>query len=166
MDWIQSNRRKKVGGGSSIDVDGWGVGGSFEFADSFFVFASFARGDLGFGIDLDEIQAGLGYHRDLNDTTAIFGTLSYAKADASSNDFDIADEDGYGASVGFRSNASDLVEVAIAVSYVDFGNGSNSTSIGTEVLFNVTEHFALGVDYSYDDDVTSYGASARFYFGS
>ena len=156
----------KTGGGDNIDVDGWGIGGSLELGDNLFILASFARGDMGFGIDLDETQAGIGYHTDFSDSTAFFATLTYAKVDASSDGFSSVSEDGYGASIGVRSNASDLVEVAIAISYVDLGHGSNTTSVGTEVMFNLTDRFAIGANLNYDDDATSYGGSARFYFGS
>ena len=150
---------------SDFDVDGWGAGGSFEIGDSLFILASYARGDMGFGVDLDELQAGIGYHTDFSDTTAFFATLTYAEVDASSNDFGVLKEDGYGASIGIRSNASDRVEIAVVLDYVDFGHGSNSASIGAEVMFNLSERFAIGANVNYDDDVTSYGGSARFYFG-
>ena len=74
------------------------------------------------------------------------------------------DESGYGLGVGVRSNVTDLVELYGEITYVDLGSGSDNTAIGGGIYFNITENFALGLGAATDDDVTSFGASARFYF--
>ena len=38
--------------------------------------------------------------------------------------------------------------------------------IGGGIFFNLTEDFALGLGASTDDDVTSFGVNARYYFGN
>ena len=50
-----------VGGGFDVDGDGWGLGGSFEIGEHMFGFVSYS--DIGFdaGVDLTQLQAGLGF---------------------------------------------------------------------------------------------------------
>lgn len=155
-----------VGGGLDVDGDGWGLGGSFEIGDSMFGFASYSDIGFDFGIDLTQLQAGLGWRTDLTDTTNFFARAAYVSAEVDAPGFGSADESGYGIGIGVRSNVTDLIELYGEITYADFGSGSDSTAIGGGIYFNITQNFALGVGASAEDDVTSYGATARFYFGS
>jgi hypothetical protein len=65
-----------------------------------------------------------------------------------------------------RSNVTDLIELYAEIAYVDLGSGADSTAFGGGIFFNLTEDFALGLGASTDDDVTSFGATARYYFGN
>ncbi len=154
-----------LGGGFDVDGDGYGLGGSFEIGDNVFGFASYATADFDFGIDLNELQAGLGYRVGLTDNTDFFASLAYVDVEVEASGFGSADESGYGATIGVRSNVSDLIELFGEVAYVDFGDGGDNTAIGGGIWFNLTDSFALGLDAATDDDVTSYGANARLYFG-
>ena len=155
-----------VGGGFDVDGDGYGLGGSFEVGEAFFGFASYAKTDFDFDVDLTQLQLGFGWHTGLTDTTDFFATASWVDAEIDAPGFASIDEDGYGLSVGIRSNVTDLIELYGEIAYVDFGSGADSTAFGAGIFFNITDNFALGLGAADDDDVTSYGASARFYFGS
>ena len=155
-----------VGGGFDVDGDGYGLGGSFEVGEAFFGFASYAKTDFDFNVDLTQLQLGIGWHTGLTDTTDFFATASWVDAEIDAPGFGSVDEDGYGLSVGVRSNVTDLIELYGEIAYVDLGSGSDSTAFGAGIFFNLTNNFALGLGAANDDDVTSYGASARFYFGN
>ncbi len=48
---------------------------------------------------------------------------------------------------------------------MDLGDGADSTAFGGGIWFNLNESFALGLGAAAEDDVTSFGANARVYFG-
>ena len=155
-----------VGGGTDVDGDGYGIGGSFEFGQNFFGFASYSETGFDFSVDLTQLQAGVGWHTDLTDNTDFFATVSWVDAEVDAPGFNSISEDGYGLSIGVRSNVTDLIELYGQISYVDLGSGADSTGFGAGIYFNITDNFALGLGAEDDDDVTSYGARARFYFGN
>ncbi len=150
-----------LGGGDDVDGDGFAVGGSFEIGDNMFGFVSYADTGFDFNIDVKQLQAGLGWRTGLTDSTDFFARAAYVDARIES-----IDESGYGVGIGVRSNVSDLIELYGEVAYVDLGNGADGTAFGAGIYFNISDSFALGLGASVDDDVTSYGASARFYFGN
>jgi hypothetical protein len=164
--FIQANYQSvnlDFGSGFDVDGDGFGLGGSFEVGESMFVFASYATTGFDFDVDLNQLQAGLGYHTGITDNTDFYATLAYVAAEVEVPG-DSADDSGYGAAIGVRGNVSELVELIGEVAYVDLGNGGE-TAVGGAIWFNFTDNFALGLSASAGDDVTSYGAGARFYFG-
>ena len=153
-----------VGGGFDVDGDGYGVGGSFEINDEFFVTGSYAKADFDFGVDFTTLSAGFGWRTDLTDTTDFFGTLSYVKGEVDAPGFGSFDDSGFGASIGVRSNINPDVEVYGAINYVDFGDGGDSTGISGGFWYNFNESVSAGLGLSSDDDITSWGAAVRFYF--
>lgn len=155
-----------VGGGIDVDGDGYLIGGSFEFAESFFGFIGYNETGFDFSVDLTQLQAGFGWHTDLTDNTDFFATASWVDAEVDAPGFGSVSEDGYGLSIGVRSNVTDLIELYGEIAYVDLGSGSDSTAFGIGIFFNITDSFALGLGATDDDDITSYNASARFYFGN
>jgi hypothetical protein len=134
------------GEGFDVDGDGFDVGGAFEIGDNFFGFAIYRDIGLDFGIDVSTLQIGFGYHTGLSDNTSFFFRAGYAEADASLSGFGSEDESGY-------------------VAYADLGDDADDTTVGGQIWFNITDNFALGANISAGDDVTSYGAGLRFYFG-
>lgn len=168
-DYIQAGYQAvdiDFGGGLDIDGDGYGVNASFEIGDSMFGFATYAKSDFDFGVDLSQWQAGLGYHTGLTDNTDFFISAAYVNAEVKASGFGSFDQDGYGASVGVRSNVSDFIELFGEVAYVDLGSGSDDTAVGGGICFNFTDRFALAITASAGSDITSYGAGARIYFGN
>ena len=155
-----------IGGGPDVDGDGWGLGGSFEIGENMFVFASYADTGFDFNVDLTQLQAGFGWKTDLTESTNFFARAAYVDAEIDAPGFPSMSEDGYGLGIGVRSNVSELIELYGEITYVDLGSGADSTGFGGGVYFNITKNFALGVGASTDDDVTAYGATARFYFGN
>ena len=153
---------------SSIDGDGYGISGSFEVGESWFITAGYSKlefdTDFGFNVDLDQLGIGVGWHTDMSENADFFATLSYVQAEASASGFESEDEDGFGMTVGIRGMLGEKVELEGSIGYVDLGDAGDGTSFGVSGLYNFTETFALGLFVETDDDVTGYGIGARFYF--
>jgi len=151
--------------GFSVDGDGYGIGGSFEVGENWFVGVSYSTIGFDFGVDLDQISVGGGYHFGMSDRTDFFATLSYLTAEVSASGFGSVDEDGYGVTIGIRSMLSDNFELNGGIGYSDLGDGADGTAFNAGALYSFTPTFAIGLDIGVDEDVTLYGLGARFYFG-
>jgi hypothetical protein len=151
--------------GFDLDGDGFGIGGSFELNENLFAFASYSTADFDFGIDLNQLSAGVGYHVDISQNSDFFAALSFVRAEAEAAGLGSADEDGIGVTIGVRSMVSDQVELFGTLSYVDLGGDADGTSVGGGALYSFTDTFAVGANVEFDEDVTSYGLTARLYFG-
>ena len=152
--------------GISVDGDGFGIRGSFEVGDSWFIGASYGTLGFDFGVDLDQLSVGAGFHMDVSDRADFFASLSYLQAEVSASGFGSIDENGYGVTIGLRGLAADNFELRGTVAYSDLGDGADGTAFGAGALYSFTDNFALGFDLELDDDVTVYGLGARFYFGN
>jgi len=60
-------------GGLDIDGDGYGIAGSFELNENWFVAASYAKAEFDFGVDLDQVALGAGYHVPISDNADFYG---------------------------------------------------------------------------------------------
>lgn len=152
--------------GFSFDGDGFGIGGSFEVGESWFIGVGYSTIGFDFGIDLDQISVGGGYHAGMSDRTDFFATLSYLSVEVSASGFGSVDEDGYGVAVGVRSMLTDNVELNGSLGYSDLGDGADGTAFNVGALYSFTESFAVGFDIGIEEDVTLYSLGGRFYFGN
>ncbi len=155
-----------VGAGFDVDGDGFALGGSVEFGPQFFGFVSYSDIGFDFDVDLSQLQVGVGWKTDVSESSAFFARAAYVQAEVDVPGFGSEDESGYGLGVGIRSNVSPLIELYAEIAYADLGDGADSTAFGGGIFFNFTEMFALGAGAATDDDVTSYGITARLYFGN
>ena len=152
--------------GFSVDGDGFGIGGSFEVGESWFIGVGYSTIGFDFGIDLDQISVGGGYHAGLSDRTDFFATLSYLSVEVSASGLGSVDEDGYGVAIGVRSMLTDNVELNGSLGYSDLGDGADGTAFNVGALYSFTESFAVGLDIGFEEDVTLYSLGGRFYFGN
>ena len=153
--------------GISIDGDGFGIAGSFEIAESWFIGLSYAQADFDLGIDnidLDEMAVGAGWHTTMSNNSDFYALLQYVRAEATLTGFDSVDEDGIGFEIGVRGMVTDNIELAGSIAYVDLGDAGDGTSFGAKMLYEFTDNFAAGVFLDFDDDATGYGAGVRFYW--
>ncbi|MDH5344908.1 MAG: porin family protein, partial [Gammaproteobacteria bacterium] len=149
----------------NADGDGFGLSGSFEISESFFLFAGYSMGELESIVDVDQLSAGVGWHTPLSDKLDFVAGLSYERIELSASGFGSADEDGYGAGIGLRFQATDAVELNGGINYVDYGSDGDDTAFGVGALFGVTENIDIGVHGDWAEDTSTYGISGRFYFG-
>ena len=147
-----------------VDGDGFAIGGSFELGENWFIAASYSKADFDFGIDLDQLAVGFGYHVGISNNVDFYGSLSAIRAEVSAAGFGSADEDGFGATIGVRGMVSDSVELNGSISYSDLGDAGDGTAVGAGLLYNFSDSFALGIFLGAEEDVTSYGAGIRLYW--
>lgn len=150
----------------NVDGDGFVLGGSFEVGEDWFIAASYGTAELDFGVDFDQLEAGVGYHMDMSPNADFFAKLSYVSVEASVPGFGSADDDGFGVRIGVRGMVSEQVELSGSIGYVDLSDSGDNTSFGAAALYSFTDAFALGFVVDLDDDVTAYGLVGRFYFGN
>lgn len=152
-----------VGGGSNVDGDGFGVGGSVAVGDTWHIVANYSTADFDLGVDLDEFSIGAGYHFGIAQNADFFAELLYVQLDASASGFS-ADDSGLGANVGLRSMISETLELFGHISHVDLDDAGNSTTVGAGLWYTVSGNLAVGLSASFDDDVKTYGIGLRLYF--
>lgn len=150
--------------GVDIDGDGYGIGGSFELGDSFHVFGAYATTDFDYDLDLEQMHVGVGYHWSMTDSVDLVAEASFVRAEATQPGASTS-EDGYGATLGVRGFASEKLELAASVDYVDVGSGSGETSYDGAARYYFMPNFALDLNIGFGDDIKTYGAGLQFYFG-
>ena len=150
--------------GLNVDGDGFGIGGSFEVAPNWHIVGGYSSIGFDFGIDLNQLQFGGGYHTDISSTTSFFADLLWVQAEIDTGAFGSIDDDGLGISIGLRSNLSQLIELEGVISYVDLDDAGDNTAFGGAAWYKFTDTFALGLVANFDEDVVGYGIGGRFYF--
>jgi opacity protein-like surface antigen len=151
--------------GSSVDADTMGLGLSFAVSEDFFLTAGFSTAESDLDREIDTLAAGFGYHHSISDRLDLVGQLSYQRMEFSGAGLVSQDDDGFGLGVGLRFAATELVELNASIDYVDLDLLGDDTAFGAGVLFNVTDSFTLGLNGTWDDNISVYSAGARFYFG-
>lgn len=152
--------------------DGLALAGSFEVAENFFLFGSYAdqSGDFG-SVDIDATSwtIGGGYAYPVSDTMDLVGRLAYVSAELEASAFGESgnvDDDGYSLSAGLRALPIEQLELEGDITYVDLSDAGDSTVFGIGARYFFFPQFAMGVAAGFGDDSTSYGVSARWSFGA
>ena len=151
-------------GSFDLDGDGFGIGGSFEDAENWHILGGYSSLGFDFGVDLNQLQLGGGYHTAISDTTSFYANLLWVSAEVDAGGIGSVDEDGFGIGIGLRSNITERVELEGGLNYVDFGDGGDSTGVSGAAWYKFTEAFAVGVSVSAEEDVTGFGIGGRYYF--
>jgi hypothetical protein len=153
-----------LGGGLDVDGDGFGVAGSAEISDDWFIFANYSTFDFESVVDVSSLTVGAGYHSDVSSKTDWFATLGFAKAEVDVQGLGSEDDSGYAVSLGLRSMVSESFELYGSIGYADLGDGADGTAVAAGFWYTVSGSLALGLGANFDDDVTGFGAGLRLYF--
>ena len=148
-----------------VDGDGFGLGGSYAINPNFHLFAGYQSAGLDFDVDVASFGAGVGYNTALSPTVDAVARLSYQYSEIDAPGFESIDDSGFGIGVGLRFAASDVLELAAGIDYVDFGDGGDDTGISLGAFYSFTDAFDAGLSGSWSDDASSYVLTGRFYFG-
>ena len=159
-----------------ISMDGYAVSGSLSLNESIFILANFdSVGDESeFGdVDLDSLNAGIGFNHGITESTDIFATVTYEKLELVGSVDDIGsesfDESGYGAGLGVRSMLTDFLELSVKADYLDIYD-ENAIRYDASAFFHLTENLSLGVGYKLydldeiDQDIDTVAATVRYSF--
>lgn len=148
-----------------VDGDGIGIGGSMAISDSFHVFGGYQTGDMDFDVDINRLEAGLGFNTPLSDAVDLTASVSYVSIEAEAGGLS-ADENGYGLGVGLRAMASPALEVGGGISYKDYGDSFDAeTEFNGGFLYHFSEAFSVGLAGEWGEDFTMYSVNGRFSFG-
>jgi hypothetical protein len=149
------------------EFDGFGIGGSFEFIENWFVYGSYIDQSAEFfdaDVDATGYELGFGYAFPLTDTMDLYGALGYTEVEFEAGGYSI-DDDGYVLSLGLRAMVMEQLELQGAVNYVDLSDSGDDTSLGLAARWYFMQQFAIGIEGGFGDDASSYGVSARWDFG-
>lgn len=147
-----------------VDGDGFGISGSFEVAPNWHIVGGYQSLGFDFGVDLNSLAIGGGYHTDISPNASFYADLLWIKAEVEADGFGSADEDGYGLSVGMRGNIGDKFELEGGLSYSDLGDGADGTAFSAAGWYKFSNEFSIGLLLDIDEDVNGYGLGGRFYF--
>lgn len=149
-----------------VDGDGFGVAGSAALTEHFHLFGGYSTADMGSGVDVNQLEAGVGYNHPVSDTVDVVLSLAYLSAEIDLPGPGSIDDSGYGLGVGLRGMLTPALEVNGELQFVDFGDGGDDTGFGAGFLYNFTEQFAAGASGDWTGDISSYQLNARFLFGN
>ena len=158
-----------------LDFDGFGVSGTKLLNSNVFVAGSLSttsEDQTNEDVTFNEISLGLGYRYAVNNTTDIFGVISYEDAEVDSDFSSSESENGYGLKAGVRSMVAPKVEVSANVSYIEIDDLDDVTfSVSGDYYF--TKQFSAGVGYSsgynvfseaFNEDLDTLSLSATYSF--
>jgi opacity protein-like surface antigen len=148
------------------DGDGFGIEGSVALTDRFHLFGGYTTADMDFGVDLNQLEAGVGFNSPIAETVDLIASLAYVSAEVEVPGFGSIDDSGYGLGLGLRAMVTPVLEVNGDIQYVDFGDGGDDTGFGAGFLYSFTERFAAGLSGDWSDDFSSYQLNARMLFGN
>lgn len=152
-----------------LDFTGFNLSGSKLINKNVFVLASYTGlSDSYEDVDLDvnTYAIGVGYRYGLNNTTDIYGGVSFQGAEFKASGHgksDSIDDTGYGLAVGIRSMVTDQVELSAAIDYVSIDSESD-TAFSAAAFYNINDQFSVGAGFSTSSDASGYNLTARYSF--
>ena len=100
-----------------VDLDGFGIKGSWALAPSIFVLGGLQNLDFeGPGGSTDLLNLGVGMNWSLSDNADLFGTATFERVDAGSAD------SGFGIAAGVRGRVANSLELSASIKYTDVGS--------------------------------------------
>jgi Ax21 family sulfation-dependent quorum factor len=144
LDYLNSN--SEVLSSGTYSTEGYGIRGSFGFAENFYVSGAYSNSDfdISSGLDEDRWNVGFGYHRPLYDQTDWLVEVGYTKIDS----FDpVIDDSFYDVSFGLRGSLGDKFEGIAKLSYNDGASFSGVYYPQYDSAFSAT----VGVQWRIND---------------
>jgi len=168
LDYMTSS--SEVLGASVYDTQGYGIRGSFGFAENFYVSGGYSSSDFDFSTaDEDRWNVGFGYHRALYDQADWFVEAGYTKINSFAP---VLDDNFYKVSAGIRGSISDRFE---GIAKLSFNDGANfggiyypqydsafSATVGLQWRINEMWGIVGEVEAYEDDTDFSLGVRASF----
>jgi long-subunit fatty acid transport protein len=113
-------------------------------------------------LEVSTFNIGLGMRHGLNETTDLFGQVSYLKADVEFDNFS-DDESGYSLAAGVKSMLSDNFEVVVQATR-DSLDGESETAFGIGGAYYLNDTFSIGANYQVADDADILTVGVRAHF--
>lgn len=156
--------------GTDEDLDGFGLRGSLEVADNFFLYARWLDQSVsthGVDFDLQRLGVGGGYAWSFAENMDLYGKLGYTQWELDVDNAGLGefDDDGYELGVGIRARPLDPFELEGSITYTDMSDLGDDTSLGVAGRWYITDNLALGVEGDFGDDLDTYAITFRWAFG-
>lgn len=151
--------------GVDLDGEGFAVGGAVEFGPTLHGFGSIRDVDYEQGVNVDSLTLGLGFNHVLAPALDLVAGLSYERIKLNLAGLGSEKEEGFGLNAGLRGRAGNNLELFAGLKYVDFGDDLDDTTIRIGGRYYVNRNFALGLDYSENDDGDTWTVALRYDFG-
>jgi hypothetical protein len=149
---------------ADADGDGFGVRGSFAFAENFHGFASYLDQEFDFDIGVEQFELGAGLNYTLTPALDFVGTFSYLNVDVDFPGGGSADDSGFALGGGLRGRVSDLLELRGEIKYAELDDGGDDTTLNVGARYYLNRMFALAGDIGFNDDGTSLTLGVRVDF--
>ena len=146
-----------------VDGDGLGLSGSFEIDENFHIFGEYQTAEMNFGIDLEIMEIGVGYHTNVSPNMDVYANLAYIDIEADAG-IGSADDSGFSLGIGLRGAVSEAVELYGGLDYIDFDESDSETRANAGFLLSLTETLGVGLKATLWDDVNVFQVNARLYF--
>ena len=147
-----------------VDGNGFGISGSYAATDSIHLFGEYQTSELDFSVDLDFLEAGVGYHMPVSETLDFVAELGYIQVEIGAPGVPSFDESGLTLGVALRGMIGEALELNGGLDYLHCSDADGETRIDLGFQYHVTETFSAGASATVWDDINVYKLSARFNF--
>lgn len=151
--------------GVDLEGDGFGISGSVEFGPTIHGFASVSGTEYEDVVDVGALTLGLGFNTSLAPALDLVTGISYERLKVEFDDFGNREE-GVGLSAGLRGRVGDRLELNAGLKYNYFNEDLDDTTIVAGGRYYFSRAFAVGLDYSENDDGDTWALAFRYDFGN
>lgn len=149
-------------------ADGFGIAGSFELGDVFFLGGSYQDSEIDdFGTDVELLRLGVGLHGAISKNLDWVASLDYANIDVSATTGSMSvsdDESGYILDLGIRGLVGDAAEYSFAIIQSDVSESDTGFRVGGRYHFG-DSNVSAGLDYvQYGSDWDQLELGVRYQF--
>ena len=154
--------------GDSLDGKAFDVGVSYEILNYLHAFGSYRQNELDdLPLTIDTLKAGVGFDIDLSPDQSVYfdfaavrleATLSSGLGNLSGNN------DGYGASIGYREKNQTRLEFDVRVDYIDLSDTDyTDTSITMSLAYELRRRLKIEGSAAFGGDEDHWGLGVRYY---
>lgn len=140
------------------ELTGFDALGSAEISDHMRVFAGYSAVTLG-NFDTNTMQAGIGYHNPVFETSEVILDAGYVRADA---DGAASAVNGYLLGLEYRFMVYDRFEFDAGATYREFEGGADNTAVEAGFLYYLNDSIGLSLSADFDDDNEVFFAGIRY----
>jgi hypothetical protein len=151
--------------GVNLDGDGFEINGSVEFGSTIHGFAALSSTEYEDAVDVGALSVGLGFNHSLAPALDLVSGVSYERLKVEVGS-ERQIEEGVGVHAGLRGRVGDRVELTAGLKYSHFGDDLHDTTIQFGGRYYFSRNFALGLDYSENDDGDTWALAFRYDFGN
>ncbi len=145
---------------------GYGISGSYGFAQHVHGFATYSDSDLDFNLNLKTFDIGAGLNWPVSPKLDVIGTVSYVDLKLDTPAFGSAHDSGLGLGAALRGRLTEALEVRGGVDYVNLNDNGDLTTGALGARFYFSQMFGLGADATFNGNGMTWMLGARLDFAT